>query len=180
MAMENACGKAGHRTKKIRNLYATSRSIIIEGTKHLREKFGGSFRDYRKVSIQVKETKTAHNRRQDQIAGEKISNKQANNLNVEGRLLNRIDELKDLGGPFTKSEDIDNFIKDDTIDTKVKTRRMKTEVLYARDTSLSVPKTNPVFRIRNKKLPGQKSRQLIPTLNFTPKQFYFHKNIYII
>ena len=114
MAMENACGKAGHRTKKIRNLYATSRSIMIEGTKHLREKFGGSFRDYRKVSIQVKEIKTAHNRRQDQIAGEKMSTKQANNLKVEGRLLKQIDELKNLGGPFTKSEDIDNFIKDDT------------------------------------------------------------------
>ena len=55
---------------------------MIEGTKLLREKFGGSFRDYRKVSIQVKEIKTAQNRRQDQIAGEKMSNKQANNLKV--------------------------------------------------------------------------------------------------
>ena len=39
---------------------------------------------------------------------------------------------------------------------------MKTEVMYARDTSLSVPKTNPVFRIRTMKVHGKKSRQLTP------------------
>ena len=39
---------------------------------------------------------------------------------------------------------------------------MKTEVMYARDTSLSVPKSNPVFRIRSLKIHGQKSHQLTP------------------
>ena len=37
---------------------------------------------------------------------------------------------------------------------------MKIEVMYSRDTSLSVPKNNPVFRTRSRKVPGQKSRQL--------------------
>ena len=39
LAMENACGKVGHRTKKNINLEATSRSIMIQGTAALREKF---------------------------------------------------------------------------------------------------------------------------------------------
>ena len=32
LAMEIACGKVGHRTRKIRKLGVTSRSIMIEGT----------------------------------------------------------------------------------------------------------------------------------------------------
>ena len=110
LAMENACGKVSHRTKKNRNLETTSRSIMIEGTKMLRDKMGGSFRDFRKISIEIKELKTAHNRKQEQIAGEKMPTKQANNLKVEGRLLKQIEELKMKGGPFTKTEDIDDFV----------------------------------------------------------------------
>ena len=33
LAMKNVCGKVGYRTRKNRHLEATSRSIIIEGTK---------------------------------------------------------------------------------------------------------------------------------------------------
>ena len=160
LAMENACGKVGHRTKKNRNLDATSRSIMIEGTKELRDRFGGSFRDYREVAVKIKDLKTAHNKKQEEIAGEKMTNKQANNLKIEGRLLKQIEELKSHGGPFTNSKEIGDYINDSNIDDKVKTKRMKTEVMYARDTSLSVPKTNPVFRIRSQKIHGQKTRQL--------------------
>ena len=38
LGMESSCGLVGHRTKKNRQLNATSRSIIIDGTKALREK----------------------------------------------------------------------------------------------------------------------------------------------
>ena len=37
---------------------------------------------------------------------------------------------------------------------------MKAEVQVARDTSLSVPKCNPVFKIRSSKTPAKPSRQL--------------------
>ena len=160
--MENACGKVGHRTKKNRNLQATSRSIMIEGTKTLREKFGGSFRDYRQVSLEIKEVKTVYNKRQEQIAGEKMSNKQISNLKIEGRLLKQIGELKEIGGPFTSVKEIDDFFENENIDEKARIKRMKTEVMFARDTSISVPKKNPIFRIRSMKIQGQKSKQLTP------------------
>ena len=70
LAMENACGKVGHRTKKNRHLEATSRSIMIQGTQALREKFGGSFRDYRQATLEVKEAKTEYTKKQDEIAGQ--------------------------------------------------------------------------------------------------------------
>ena len=79
LAMENACGKVGHRIKKNRHLQASSRSIMIDGTAALREKFGGSFRDFRQVSLKIKEAKLSYNQKQDHIAGEKMSSKQSNN-----------------------------------------------------------------------------------------------------
>ena len=158
LAMENACGKVVHRTKKNRHLEATSRSIMIQGTEVLREKFGGSFRDYRQVTLQIKEAKTTYNKRQEQIAGEKMSSKQISNLKIEGRLVKQVQELKEL----TSCKEVDDFLVKEEVEDKVKTKRMKTEVMYARDTSLSVPKNNPVFRIRSMRVHGQKSRQLSP------------------
>ena len=38
LGMENFCGLVGHRTAKNRNLEATSRLIIIQGTKALRDR----------------------------------------------------------------------------------------------------------------------------------------------
>ena len=162
LAMENACGKVGHRVKKNRHLEATSRSIMLEGTKYLREKYGGSFRDYRQVSSNIKDIKTSYNKKQEQIAGEKMSSKQVNNLKIEGRLVKQLEELKQVSGPFTSSSEIESYLGNEDIVEKVKAKQMKTEVMYARDTSLSVPQDNPIFRIRTKKIPGQKSRQLTP------------------
>ena len=54
LGMESSCGLVGHRTKKNRQLDATSRSIIIDGTKALREKYGGSFKDFRQAAKRVK------------------------------------------------------------------------------------------------------------------------------
>ena len=162
LAMENACGKVGHRTKKNRHLEATSRSIIIQGTTALREKFGGTFRSYRQATLEVKEAKTIYSKKQVQIAGEKMTTKQMNNLKIEGRLVQQVGMLKEWGGPFTSSQEIDDFLNSKDIDGKVKVKRMKTEVMHARDTSLSLPKGNAVFRIRSMKLPGHKSRQLTP------------------
>ena len=162
LAMENACGKVGHRTKKNRHLEATSRSIMIQGTQALREKFGGSFRDYRQATLEVKEAKTEYTKKQDEIAGQKMTSKQASNMKIEGRLVKQVQILKEFGGPFTTTQEIDIFLEREDIEEKVKVNRMKTEVMVARDTSLSLPKSNPVFRIRTMKMQGKKTRQLKP------------------
>ena len=55
---------------------------------------------------------------------------------------------------------IDDYLSNDRIPLKEKQKRMKVEVQYSRDTSLSVPKNNPVFKIRAPKQAGKKSREL--------------------
>ena len=76
--------------------------------------------------------------------------------------MKQIQELKELNGPFTSCKEVDDFLDNKDMDEKVRIKRMKTEVMYARDTSLSVPKNNPVFRIRTLKVHGKKARQLTP------------------
>ena len=70
-------------TKKNRHLEATSRSIIIQGTQALREKFGGSFRSYRQATLEVKEAKTIYNKKQDEIAGQKMTLKKTSNMKID-------------------------------------------------------------------------------------------------
>ena len=124
-------------------------------------KVWGTFRSYRQATIEVKEAKTIYSKRQEQIAGEKMTTKQMNNLKIEGRLVQQVGMLKEWGGPFTSSQKIDDFLNKD-IEEKEKMKGMKTEVMHARDTSLSLPKGSAVYRIRSMKLPGHKSRQLTP------------------
>ena len=50
-------------------------------------------------------------------------------------------------GPFTSPEEVDTFINSDVSDGS-KEERLYAEVRYARDTSLSLPKSSPIFRLK--------------------------------
>ena len=76
LGMESSCGLVGHRTKKNLNLEATSRSIMINGTKALREKYGGSFRDFSQAVRKVKDIKLTWKKKQGAISDQKKNNKQ--------------------------------------------------------------------------------------------------------
>ena len=158
LGMESSYGLVGHRTKKNLNLESTSRSIMINGTKALREKYGGSFRDFPQAVRRGKDIKLTWKKKQESISDQKMNNKQMNNLKIEGRILRQLTELKETGGPFTES--IDKYLADETVSMKEKQRRMKTEVQYARDTSLSIPRSNVVFKTRAPKTADNKFRDL--------------------
>ena len=83
-----------------------------------------------------------------------------NNKQIEGRILRQLAELKEADGPFTDVESIDKYLEDETVSMKGKQRRMKTEVQYVRDTSMSVPRNNAVFKTRAPKTAGKRSRDL--------------------
>ena len=88
--MESKCGLVGHRTSINRHLEATSRSIILQGTKALREKYGGSCRDFHQAARRVKGLKLIWRKKQEEIAGMKIYKKERKNLGIEGRVLKQL------------------------------------------------------------------------------------------
>ena len=80
-------------------------------------------------------------------------------MKVEARVLEQLKELKKQGGPFTSAEEVEAYMANKSINEVQKSSRLKMEVQYARDTSLSLPKSSAVFRIMKKKEPSG-SRQL--------------------
>lgn len=148
LEMERQCGDTDHRLKKKPNLNTVSRGNILKLTKELREKDGSG--DFRKMGSAVKilEDITADwNKRQQELMAAGLSKKEANLLHVDNRRLTILERLKAQGGPFTSAEQVDHYLLNTTDDTKVKTRRMREEVTYARDTSVSLPRNSQLFRI---------------------------------
>lgn len=68
--------------------------------------------------------------------------------------------LKSDGGPFTSAAEIDDFLARTDITEKDKKKRLKTEVQYSRDSSISLPRNSPVFKIRKRKSKGDKLHDL--------------------
>ena len=162
MSMESCCGLVAHRTPKNRHLEASSRAIIINGTKELRQKFGDNFKGYSQASKRVKEIKMQWKKKQDELAGQKIEIKVNHNLKVEARILQQLKFLKENGGPFISCLEIAEYLTNDEIPKELKKKRMKMEVQYSRDSSLTLPRTNPVFRIRKRINKGGKMQDLTP------------------
>ena len=57
-------------------------------------------------------------------------------------------KLVSLGGPFTDASQIDMFVASKSISQEDKQNPLCTEVRYVRDTTLSLPKTSEIFRLR--------------------------------
>ena len=66
-------------------------------------------------------------------------------LNTLASKLTILESLKRDGGPFTNSGEIDTFLAGEG-DEKVKLKRMKEEVMYARDTCTSLPRSCHFFK----------------------------------
>ena len=97
----------------------------------------------------IHELKANWSERQMEMKAAGLTNKEAHRLHIECRKLNILDILKVEGGPFTSSEEIDSYLSDTTILNDAKAKRMSREVTYARDTSVSLPRSHTVFRIYN-------------------------------
>ena len=159
LGMENICGKVGQRAKHNLSLTATSRSILIQGTQALREKYPASIRSFKNAANKVNEIRLEWTAKQNAQRISKMEQKQNRNLKIEGRLIKQLAELKKQGGPFTDIDEIENYMNDTAVDEMTKSSLMKMEIQYARDTSISYPKSSRLFRIRAS-IDGKKTWQL--------------------
>ena len=75
----------------------------------------------------------------------------------EKKRLNMLECLKYQGGPFTNAEQVKEYLEKQDIDEKSKKDRMKKEIQFARESSTTLPKTDPLFKIQIT-LPSKKRR----------------------
>jgi hypothetical protein len=118
----------------------------------------GSFRAYGnlvKKGSKIPEIMQAWSMKQEELRKQGMQDKEIANLAVDRRRNKDHDTLKAMGGPFTSSAAVDQYIVSSEPDYETKLSRLYLEVRYARDTSLSLPKTSDLFRLikDHKKLP---------------------------
>ena len=58
-----------------------------------------------------------------------------------------LEQLKEVNGPFTNAEDVEAYINSDAPE-KLKQSRMKMEIKFARESSTTLPRVDPLFRIQ--------------------------------
>ena len=139
-----------------RELATASSSIVKSQSFDLIEtKDLSSFTEFRKLSSKVNTLVEAWKADQENVDDEKLSKKEKDNLNVDVRRNKDLAVLKKVGGPFTSSDEVRKFVDDTDIEESEKINRLKTEVRYNRDTSLSLPRSSDIFRMKrdNKPLP---------------------------
>ena len=90
-----------------------------------------------------KEWKTS----QEKLAEDGLTVKEIQNEQTDKKRNEDLDRLKTLGGPFTKAEEVDEFVNSE-VDEKLKSERLYIEVRYCKNTSLSLPKSSPIFRLK--------------------------------
>ena len=139
---------------------ATSRLIIINGTKEHEKKYGDDFKGYSQAAKRVKDIKIKWNKQQDNLVVHKMDIIASQSIKIEARILQHLEYLKKDGGPFTSCQEIDEYLNNSSISEKTKKKRLKIEVQYARDSSLTLPRSNLIFRIRKKSHKEGKMQEL--------------------
>ena len=149
---ERQCGSVDHLLKTRPSLDAASRSVILKGTSKLRKQAPANHPSFRKMGSAVKEIqrlKAAWSQRQMELRAAGLNSKEAQRLHIDQRKLAILDSLKQEGGPFTTAEEVESYLADESIPQDSKSKRMRKEVTFARDTSVSLPRAHSVFRIFN-------------------------------
>ena len=155
--MESFCGQVDYRAKKLRTLKAVSRSMVIEKAKALRQGCTTSIRYFKDAVKAKKEIELHWAKQMKEKFAKGADEKQIIAQRKEKKRLNMLECLKYQGGPFTNAEQVKEYLEKQDIDEKSKKDRMKKEIQFARESSTTLPKTDPLFKIQIT-LPSKKRR----------------------
>ena len=84
---------------------------------------------------------------QDNLEEKSLTAKELQNQHTDKMRNSDIEYLKSMGGPFTKPEEVDAFVNSE-MNNEQKIKRLYIEVRYCRNSSLSLPKSSPIFRLK--------------------------------
>ena len=129
---------------------ASSSQVKAKSTDLIDKRPSGSYRAYRTLVSpggRLPQIMQEWNEKQDDLVEQGLDIKQAANVAVDKRRNRDLQELKQQGGPFTSSEEVDEYINSG-ITEDLKNKRLYLEIRYARDMSLSIPKGSDIFRLK--------------------------------
>ena len=162
MLPERLMGLTDYRLQKLQSLPAASRSIVLKKTRALREASqDSSFRSFKQQVHDKREKEEQWNKATSEKFKDDAQKKQEVALQQERKRLVKLEELKELGGPFTNAEEVEVYLKDLKNDLnldKPKQIRMKKEVQFARDSSTTLPRVDQLFKIQVTEMKEEKER----------------------
>ena len=156
LEMERFCGKVDYRQNKLKKLTAISRSIILGKVKSA-DGEETNFRNFKQQTLARRELQLKWSDKMKEKFKAGADLKQISALQKEKKRLDKLEILKKAGGPFTDALEVEKFLADSQIKTEQKKHRMKMEMQFARDSSTTLPKVDPLFRIQVV-LPNKKRR----------------------
>ena len=80
--------------------------------------------------------------KQEDLKKKGLVDKEIANVALDRRKTKDLEKLKCMGGPFTMSSQVDEYLKSDDSN---KVERLYIEVRYAKDTSFSTPKNSDIL-----------------------------------
>ena len=188
LGMERVYGKTDYRAKKLKQLDAVSRSMILYATGQLRKDYQDSFRKFRKEAEEIRDLKIKWSQKMKDRFAAKLTEKQAVAVNKEEKRLLMLEKLKKCGGPFTTSDQVDAYLtlsrqrEESALNAKEKAKitkevagHMKLELKYARDSSTTLPKSDPIFRIQISTLNQKRRDKTAEEFGVSLKAFYGKK-----
>ena len=149
LQMERQCGDHDNRLIKKCNISTVSRDNIIKKCTGLRHESSEIFRVIlsRKVKV-IEEIKKQRNDRQGKLKAAGLSAKEIMQLAKKDRKMKILNIVKKDGGPFTSTEEIDEYMESKIAD-QIKQQRMKNENTFARDSTRSISAAVTLFRFFN-------------------------------
>ena len=160
IGMERQCGKVDYRLQKLKNLQAVSRSIILQRAEQLRTGASTSFRGFKEAVEAKKEIEIKWSEKTKESFKQGADEKRVLAQIMEGKRLDQLDKLKNLGGPFTDAAEVDEYLNQ-CQDMKAKKARMKLELRFARDSSTLLLKADSLFNVMVT-MPSGKRRDKTP------------------
>jgi hypothetical protein len=117
--MERACGKVDYREKKLKTLKAVSQSMILEKAEQKDEE-QSSFRSFKKEALALRELDLEWSNKMKDKFKHSSDIKQINSQMKERKRLDKMEKLKQLGGPFTNTAEVEKYLESPTISNKLK------------------------------------------------------------
>ena len=149
LAEERSVGSIsnGLKIRGKRNLESASRKLVLNKSFDLIEKRKlGEYLNYRKPGQAISDLKKEWHEKMKLLENEAFADKDHANMHLDSVKYNDLEFLKSCGGPFTSAEEVEEYVPQIYIQNMNK--RLFIEVRYAKNTSLRLKHSDPVFRLR--------------------------------
>ena len=130
-----------------RNLVSASRKLVLNKSFDLIEKRKpGEYLNYRKPAQAISDLKKEWHEKMKLLENEAFADKDHVNMHLDSVKYNNLEFLKSCGGSFTSAEEVEEYVSQTNIPNMNK--RLYIEVRYAKNTSLRLKHSDPVFCLR--------------------------------